>query len=79
MQPVPGPLNDAAARWRPRELYWITRHGIRMSGMPAWGHQLADSDLWAVAAFVAQMPGVSPAAWASTRGSLQSQQCAVLQ
>ena len=37
MQPLPGPLVDAARRWQLREIYWITRHGIRMSGMPAWG------------------------------------------
>lgn len=52
MQPLPGPLIDAAARWQPAELYWITRHGIKMSGMPAWQHRLSDDDLWAVVAFV---------------------------
>ena len=36
MQPLPGPLVDAAQHWKPRELYWVTRHGIKMSGMPAW-------------------------------------------
>lgn len=36
MQPLPGPLVDAAACLRACELVWITRHGIRMTGMPAW-------------------------------------------
>ena len=61
MQPVPGPLVDADINWETRELYWITRHGIKMSGMPAWEYHLSDSDLWAVVAFVAAMPAMTPA------------------
>jgi mono/diheme cytochrome c family protein len=61
MQPVPGPLVDADINWETRELYWITRHGIKMSGMPAWEYHLSDSDLWAVVAFVAAMPVMTPA------------------
>lgn len=56
MQPLPGPLVDAARRWKPRELYWVTRHGIKMSGMPAWEYRLADEDLWAIVAFLGRLP-----------------------
>ena len=59
MQPIPGPLVDAARRWHKNELYWITRHGIKMSGMPAWGHHLDEEQLWAVVAFLGQMPTIS--------------------
>ncbi|MEN3275122.1 MAG: hypothetical protein V7631_912 [Massilia sp.] len=59
MQPLPGPLIDASARWQPRELYWITRHGIKMSGMPAWQFHLSDADLWAVVAFMQVLPTLS--------------------
>jgi len=65
MQPVPGPLADASRRWRPNELYWITRHGIKMSGMPAWEFHLADEDLWAVVAFLVALPELSPQAYAA--------------
>jgi mono/diheme cytochrome c family protein len=65
MQPVPGPLVDAAARWRSRELYWITRNGIKMSGMPAWEFHLADGDLWAVVAFVGKLPALSAGEYAA--------------
>ncbi len=64
MQPVPGPLVDASQRWRPRELYWLTRHGIKMSGMPAWEFHLADEDLWAVVAFIGRLPRLSPQQYA---------------
>ncbi|MBV7535046.1 c-type cytochrome [Duganella sp. sic0402] len=63
MQPIPGPLADAARRWQPNELYWITRHGIKMSGMPAWQYHLADQDIWALVAFLTVMPALSPPAY----------------
>lgn len=63
MQPLPGPLIDAAKRWRERELYWITRHGVKMTGMPAWQHRLSEDELWAVVAFVKHLPSYSPAAF----------------
>ena len=56
MQPVPGPLVDASRHWKPRELYWITRHGIKMSGMPAWEFHLSEDEMWATVAFVMQLP-----------------------
>jgi len=65
MQPVPGPLVDAARHWSPRELYWITRHGIKMSGMPAWEYRLADADLWALAGFLGTLPQLTPQAYAA--------------
>lgn len=61
MQPLPGPLVDASARWRPQELYWITRNGIKMTGMPAWQHRLPDADLWALVAFVQRLPKLTAA------------------
>ncbi|RZJ60905.1 MAG: cytochrome c [Acidovorax sp.] len=42
LQPQPGPLVDAKLHWQPRELYWVVRHGLKMTGMPAWEYRLAD-------------------------------------
>jgi mono/diheme cytochrome c family protein len=61
LQPLPGPLVNARRQWRPRELYWITRHGVRMSGMPAWQHRLTDAELWSVVAFMQRLPDLSAA------------------
>jgi mono/diheme cytochrome c family protein len=61
MQPVPGPLVDATGKWQPNELYWIVRHGIKMSGMPAWEYRISDDEIWQTVAFVQQMPNLSPA------------------
>ncbi len=76
MQPLPGPLVDAALNWRTREVYWITRHGVRMSGMPAWEHRMRDVDLWAVTAFVVEMRTLSPAAWTQRERETEGIPCA---
>jgi hypothetical protein len=34
-----------------------------MSGMPAWEYHLADDDLWAVIAFLQQLPALTPKAY----------------
>jgi mono/diheme cytochrome c family protein len=75
LQPVPGPLVDAARRWKPREVYWITRHGVKMSGMPAWELRLSDAELWAVAAFVNRLGDLSPADYARTIEQADGQAC----
>jgi mono/diheme cytochrome c family protein len=64
MQPLPGPLVDAARRWSAAELYWLTRNGIKMSGMPAWQHRMDDADLWALAGFMRALPRLDTAAFA---------------
>ena len=56
MQPLPGPLVDAPQHWRPRELYWLVRHGLKMTGMPAWEHRLSEGDLWDLVAFMQHLP-----------------------
>lgn len=65
MQPVPGPLVDAARRWKPHQMYWITANGIKMSGMPAWRFHLNEQEIWDVVAFLGALPGMSPAEYAA--------------
>ncbi|WP_426175143.1 c-type cytochrome [Massilia sp. TWR1-2-2] len=64
MQPLPGPLVDASRHWNAGELYWITKNGIKMSGMPAWEYHMADAELWAVVAFLQQLPALTPKSYA---------------
>lgn len=63
LQPLPGPLTHAARQWRPQELYWIARYGVKMSGMPGWEGRIASDELWAVVAFLQQLPELSPDAY----------------
>jgi mono/diheme cytochrome c family protein len=43
-----------------RRTFWIIKHGIKMSAMPAWSKTLDDDAIWDVVAFVRKMPGMSP-------------------
>ncbi len=65
MQPVPGPLIDARSKWQPNQMYWIVRHGIKMSGMPAWEYRMSDEQLWQVVAFMQRLPELTPAQYAA--------------
>ena len=53
-------LTKVAQHWTPQELYWITKYGIKMTGMPAWGLTSEDDELWALVAFMKQLPSISP-------------------
>lgn len=49
----------------PGEAYWIIKHGIKMSGMPAWGASHSDDKIWAMVAFVRKLPGMTPQQYAT--------------
>jgi mono/diheme cytochrome c family protein len=36
--------------------FWVVKHGIKMTGMPAWGPTHDDELLWDVVAFLRKMP-----------------------
>jgi len=40
--------------------FWIVKHGIKMSAMPAWEKTLDDETIWDVVAFVRKMPDMTP-------------------
>ena len=44
----------------PQRAFWIIKHGIKMSAMPAWGKTLDDAAIWDVVSFVRSMPGMTP-------------------
>ena len=60
MRPEPPHLVEAASEWAPEEIYWIAENGIKMSGMPAFGTHHEPEEIAAIAAFVSQLPGLSP-------------------
>jgi mono/diheme cytochrome c family protein len=43
--------------------FWIIKHGIKMSAMPAWGKTLDDAAIWDIVSFVRQMPMMTPEAY----------------
>jgi len=61
--PLPASLSQATRDWRPAELFWITKHGIKMTGMPAWGFRLDDGALWSIVAFLDRLPQLNADAY----------------
>ena len=45
-------LTERPSTYSERELFWIIKHGIRNTAMPAWGSLLSDEDIHDVAAVV---------------------------
>src|SRR5689334_3133586 len=45
----------------PAEQFWIIKHGVKMTGMPAWGVTHDDELIWDVVAFVRKLPKLTPA------------------
>lgn len=43
-----------------RRQFWIIKHGIKASGMPAWGPTHDDQRIWAMVAFVQKLPELTP-------------------
>lgn len=41
------------------EQFWIVKHGIKMTGMPAWGVTHDDELLWDVVAFLRKLPDLT--------------------
>jgi mono/diheme cytochrome c family protein len=58
LYPAPPDLAKAALLYTPAELFWILKHGIKMTGMPAWSDH-SDEELWATVAFLEKLPGMS--------------------
>jgi mono/diheme cytochrome c family protein len=48
-------------------IYWTVTHGIRLSGMPAFGATLSDTDRWRVTLLVAHADKLSPAVQAALK------------
>jgi len=44
----------------PGEQFWIVKHGVKLTGMPAWGLTHDDELLWDVVAFVRKLPELTP-------------------
>ena len=60
LNPAPPELGEEAHEWSDAELFWITKHGVKFTGMPAFGPTHADRDLWAVVAFIRELEEMSP-------------------
>jgi mono/diheme cytochrome c family protein len=57
----PQPPNLSKSKVDPRAAFWVIKHGIKMSAMPAWGSSHDDATIWNMVAFVQRLPTLTPA------------------
>lgn len=70
LTPAPANLLAAGRHWAPAEIFWVVKHGIKMTGMPAWAIRLSDDEIWDVVAFVRAMPALAPREYALMAAAL---------
>ena len=59
--PQPPGFGADADNMMPAELFWVTKNGIRFTGMPAWGPSRNDQEIWDLVAFMMTLPKMSAA------------------
>ncbi|HVE49715.1 MAG TPA: c-type cytochrome [Casimicrobiaceae bacterium] len=42
------------------ELFWTIKHGLKMTGMPAWAFRMTDEEIWSVVAFMHKLTTLTP-------------------
>jgi len=59
LNPQPPRLTRHGGHHDPRQQFWVIKHGIKMTAMPAWGLSRSDKEIWDLTAFVMQLPDMS--------------------
>ena len=50
--------SESVQRRSDTELFWIVKHGIKMTGMPAFGPTHQDMELWQIVGFIRRLPQI---------------------
>lgn len=57
----PKPPNLTRFAPHPAEAFWVIKHGLKMTGMPAWGESHDDHEIWAIVAYLQKQPKMNVA------------------
>jgi mono/diheme cytochrome c family protein/ketosteroid isomerase-like protein len=52
----PPPNLSTTANLDPARAFWVIKHGIKSTGMPAWGKSMQDSYIWDMVALLRELP-----------------------
>lgn len=63
MTPRPPNLMEVVPQWDPEELFYIVKHGVKFTGMPAWPSLERDDEVWAMVAFLQELPELNGASY----------------
>lgn len=69
-------LSVNARQWSDRHLFYILRHGVKYTGMPAWGAPGRDDEVRRMVAFVRLLPKMTPAQYRALSGTERGLTCA---
>jgi mono/diheme cytochrome c family protein len=56
----PQPPNLSQQHFDAKAEFWVIKHGLKMSAMPAWGGSHDDATIWSMVAFLQKMPNMTP-------------------
>jgi mono/diheme cytochrome c family protein len=56
LYPAPPNLTKIGVDGNPAAAFWTIKHGIKATGMPAWGKSMGDPYIWGMVAFLQQLP-----------------------
>ena len=60
LRPDPPDLKEIVPNREPRQLFWVVKNGINMTGMPSFGATgVPDQEIWSIVAFLKKLPSVS--------------------
>ncbi len=78
MLPPPPYLTDRLDVWDRAELFYIVKHGIKFTGMPAWPTQQRDDEVWAMVAFMEKFPELDAEEYRRLTGQLHQKETTAL-
>jgi mono/diheme cytochrome c family protein len=58
LYPAPPSLAERPLE-NPAAAFWVIKHGIKMTGMPAWGKSMDDRYVWGLVGFLNELPGMT--------------------
>jgi mono/diheme cytochrome c family protein len=48
------------AQYTDSQLFWLIKHGIRNTGMPAWAGMLSDDEIWQIVSLLKNWKDLPP-------------------
>lgn len=63
LYPRPPQFTEKELDWTDEEVFWITKHGLKLTGMPGFGASHGDDEIWSIVAAVRKLPDLDPVAY----------------
>lgn len=75
LEPIPPHLykRRAEEKFNAGEAFWVTKNGIMMTAMPAWGTTHSDQKIWEIVAFLKKLPQLNSEEYNTFVNELESE------